>query len=61
MQENKFLTHILTDIKVKLEAEFLRKISLVKPFLMKNGKILLIFFNMLSPYKINENNMMVSN
>ena len=22
MQENKFLTHILTDIKVKLEAEF---------------------------------------
>lgn len=38
MQENKFLTHILTDIKVKLEAEFLRKISLVKPFLMKNGK-----------------------
>lgn len=60
MQENKFLTHILTDIKVKLEAEFKENFTR-KAFLMKNGKILLIFFNMLSSYKINENNMMVSN
>ena len=60
MQENKFLTHILTDIKVKLEAEFKENFTR-KAFLMKNGKILLTFFNMLSPYKINENNMMVSN
>ena len=44
MTSKDFSQRTLTDIKVKLDAEFLRKISLVKPFLMKNGKISLIFF-----------------
>ena len=38
MQENKFLTHILTDIKVKLEAEFFKENFTRKAFFNEKWK-----------------------
>ncbi len=57
MSFNKFLQQALTDIKVKLEAEFKENFTR-KAFFNEKWKNTPY---MLSPYKINENNMMVSN
>ena len=57
MSFNKFLQQALTDIKVKLDAEFKENFTR-KAFFNEKWKNTPY---MLSPYKINENNMMVSN
>lgn len=52
MQENKFLTHILTDIKVKLDAEFKENFTRKAFFNEKWKNIPYIFFTCFLPTKL---------